>query len=133
MRTLQITRIKELGQALIASGYVCLDEQARALGLSRSTTWTLLQANHKTSGLSAAVINRMLAQPELPSAVHAKILEYVEEKSAGIYGHSPRQVRRFTERLSLERLNRMRAAMLNRQGLQHVAKVKVAQRNFDSQ
>src|SRR5215467_8007356 len=118
MKKRQSLKIREIGDALVTEGFITLDEQARALGLSRSTTWTLLQANHKTSGLSAAVINRMLAQPELPSAVHAKILEYVEEKSAGIYGHSPRQVRRFTERLSLERLNRMRAAMLNRQGLQ---------------
>ena len=49
----QATRIRELGGALTASGLVTLDEQARALGLSRSTAWAVLKANHKASGLAA--------------------------------------------------------------------------------
>jgi len=109
MRSVQSAKIRELGDALIASGYISLDDQAKVLGLSRSTTWTILQANHKTSGLSASVINRMLAQPQLPARVRVKILEYVEEKSAGVYGHSRLQVRRFAARLSLERVERIRA------------------------
>jgi hypothetical protein len=32
------------------------------LGLSRSTTWTILHGRHKNYGLSASVIKRMLAQ-----------------------------------------------------------------------
>ena len=131
MRVLQAAKIRELGEVLIASGYVCLDEQARVLGLSRSTTWTLLQANHKNSGLSAAVINRMLAQPQLPRAVHAKILEYVSEKSAGVYGHGGRQVRRFAERLSLERFARMQMTIMpKRESLPRVPEMKAAHRNF---
>ena len=65
-----------------------LDDQANALGLSRSTTWTILKGRHKASGLSADIINRMLAAPRLPPLVRAKVLEYVEEKTAGRYGHS---------------------------------------------
>ena len=102
MKSKQCTRIGELRQALLASGFYTLDEQARALGLCRSTTWVLLKANHKASGLSATLINRMWVAPELPEPVRAKILEYVEEKVAGAYGHNVKQRRKFTQQLSIE-------------------------------
>jgi hypothetical protein len=91
----QATRIGELGGALAADGFVTVDEQARALGLSRSTAWAVLKANHKASGLAAATIIRMLSSPELPTHVHATILTYVEEKLAGLYGHNKEQLSRF--------------------------------------
>lgn len=103
MRIRQSAKIREVGEALAAAGYLCLDEQARVLGLPRSTTWTLLRANHKTSGLTARVINRMLAQPQLPALVRSKILEYVAEKSQGTYGHNQLQLRRFAAQLAMER------------------------------
>jgi hypothetical protein len=78
----QSSKIKELGDALIAIGCLSLDHQAEALGLARSTTWTILKANHKGSGLSAIVINRMLATPQLPPLVRAIILEYIDEKKS---------------------------------------------------
>ena len=98
----QASKIREIGDALIALGYLALDEQAKALGLARSTAWTILQANHKSSGLSATVINRMLAAPQLPTLVRA-ILEYIDEKVAGLYGHSKLQLRRFTARRAEQR------------------------------
>ena len=91
----QAIRIKELGASLIASGLVTLDEQARALGLSRSSAWAVLKANHKATGLAAATINRMFSSPELPPHVRATILTYIEEKLAGLYGHNKTQLRRF--------------------------------------
>jgi len=91
----QAIRIKELGAALAADGFVTLDEQARALGLSRSTTWAVLKANHKASGLAAPTINRMLSSPELPPRARVTILTYIEEKLAGLYGHNKTQLRRF--------------------------------------
>jgi predicted DNA-binding transcriptional regulator AlpA len=91
----QAIRIKEIGAALAASGLVALDEQARALGLSRSTAWAVLQANHKASGLAVPTINRMLSSRELPPNVRFTILKYVEEKRAGLYGHNKTQLRRF--------------------------------------
>jgi hypothetical protein len=94
------TKIKELGAALTASGLFTLDEQARALGLSRSTAWAVLKANHKASGLTAATISRMLSSPELPTHVRATILMYVEEKLAGLYGHNKAQLSRFKAGLS---------------------------------
>ena len=91
--------IQRIGDALVAEGFVTLDEQAKALGLPRSTTWTILRANHKKSGLSAAIVNRILKAPQLPGSVRAKVLQYVEEKSAGLHGHNKLQQRRFAARL----------------------------------
>jgi hypothetical protein len=94
----QASKIREIADALIALGYLALGEQANALGLARSTAWTISQANHKNSGLSATVINRMLAAPQLPTLVRAIILEYIDEKVAGLYGHSKLQLRRTARR-----------------------------------
>jgi hypothetical protein len=91
----QAIRIKELGAALAADGFVTLDEQARALGLSRSTAWAVLQANHKASGLTVPTIKRMLSSPELPPSARVTILTYIDEKLAGLYGHNKKQLRRF--------------------------------------
>jgi hypothetical protein len=91
----QCAKIKELRKVLIATGFRSLDEQAKALGLSRSTTWTIIKASHKNSGLSASIINRILAKPQLPPLVRAIVAEYVEDKSAGLYGHNTISLRRF--------------------------------------
>ena len=96
---LQSRKIREIAEALIAAGFLCLDNQARALGLSRSTTWTIVHAKHKNSGISASVIKQMLAQPQLPRMVRRKVLEYVAEKCSGAYGHNAQQVRRFASAL----------------------------------
>jgi hypothetical protein len=80
-----------------------------ALGLSRSTTWTITSGKHKTSGLSAAIISRMLASPRLPPTARAIVLEYVEEKLAGCYGHRPLRIRQFGARLGIKRLHKTKA------------------------
>src|SRR5690348_4652960 len=100
-RELHIAKIRELREVVVAAGYLHLGEQAAVLGLSRSTTWTILRAKHKNTGLSASVINRMLAQPRLPGSARVKISEYVAQKSAGTYGHNSRQVRRFLAQLQM--------------------------------
>ena len=91
----QAIRIKEIGAALAADGFVTVDEQARALGLSRSSAWAVLKADHKASGLTVPTINRMLSSPELPPRARVAILTYIEEKLAGLYGHNKKQSRRF--------------------------------------
>ena len=105
MNARHLSKIKELKDALVSSGFLTLDRQSKALGLARSTTWTILRATHKNSGLSAATINCMLRAPQLPSVVRTKVLEYVKEKSDGLYGHSALQRRRFIARLSVPQLN----------------------------
>ena len=104
MKARQSSKIRELAEAVEAAGFLTLDEQAKVLGVPRSTAWTIRRASHKASGLSASIINRMLAAPELPLMVRAKILEYIQEKATGLYGGSQSQRRRFTARLSLEQL-----------------------------
>jgi hypothetical protein len=91
----QSIKLRELKIALTSAGFRTLDEQARALGLCRSTTWTILGGNHKASGLSATIINRMLSSPELPALVRTKVIEYIAEKAVGRYGHKRTQARRF--------------------------------------
>ncbi len=86
LKTRQAAKVREIGEALVTAGHDNLDDQAAALGLSRSTTWTIIRGTHKSSGLSAAILNRMLSAPDLHSLVRRKILEYTLEKSAGLYG-----------------------------------------------
>jgi len=95
----QLSKIRELRLALRRAGLIGLDEQAQALGLPRSTTWKILKGGHKTSGLSAMVISRMLSEPRLPPVVRTKILEYAREKAGGLYGHGKRELLRFSARI----------------------------------
>ena len=118
MRERQRSRIRELGDALVDAGLVALDEQAKTLGLPRSTTWTILKGDHKGSGLSAAIIKRMLLAPRLPAPVRAKLLEYVEEKTAGLYGDSKIRCHKFSTRLALKNLKGFRALADERRNAQ---------------
>ena len=45
------------------------------------------------------VISRMLSAPRLPPVVRTKILEYVREKTDGLYGHGKRELLRFSARI----------------------------------
>jgi hypothetical protein len=89
MKARQCAKIAELRDLLIQGGWTSVGKQASVLGLSRSTTWAVLQGRHKSSGLSAAVIKRMLRSPGLPATARQWIEEYVADKLAGKYGHAP--------------------------------------------
>ena len=102
-RALQASRIREIGRALSEAGYEHIDSQAEILGLSRSTTWTVLQGNHKHSGLTASVIHQMLESEKLPASVRHKIIEYVMEKLSGHHGHNEKQILHFSRRMSVLR------------------------------
>lgn len=95
MKARQSAKIREIVPALVATGITKLDNQAQALGLSRSTAWTIISARHKSTGLSPTVIDRILASPRLPRSAREKIVEYVDEKAAGLYGHNKAQRHRF--------------------------------------
>ena len=109
----QSSKIREIGEALVTAGFVSLDAQAKALGLPRSTAWTILSAEHKGTGISARIICRMLSSKRIPRLVRAKIMEYAEQRAAGIYGGTKTQNRRFASKLKLngpdERATRMAA------------------------
>lgn len=100
MKLRQATSIRQIADALRASGFYSLDKQARALGVARSTAWTILKSAHKSSGLSAKLINRMLAGQHLPPLVRTKILDYVQEKAAGDYGHNSKLRNKFVTALA---------------------------------
>ena len=97
-----LCRIRNICDALVAAGFETLDEQTKVLGLSRSTTWSILRGSHKKSGLSAALLTRMLKSPRLPLAVRTKIIEYIVAKAAGGCGQNKLQQRRFVARLKGE-------------------------------
>ena len=105
MKARQCSKIAELRWALEQSGHHSLDKQASALGLGRSTTWAILQASHKGSGVSGSVIKRMLRSPALPPAAKKWIAEYVSEKLSGAYGHSIRRLRIFRAQVAIEEMN----------------------------
>ena len=95
----QSAKLREIAAALEADGFNGLDAQARALGLSRSTAWTIISGSHKSSGLSARTLNRMLASPLLGKRARATILGYIAEKRAGHYGTSKSGLRKFDQRV----------------------------------
>ena len=95
LRATQANKIRDLRRALFCAGVRSLDEQAAALDLPRSTTWAVLQGNHKCSGLRAALVARMWHSPMLPPAVRRVLADYVIEKSRGAYGHTKEMCRRF--------------------------------------
>ena len=46
-------RLQDISEALIACGYTKLDKQAKALGVRRSTAWTIVNVKHKLGRLSS--------------------------------------------------------------------------------
>ena len=105
LKTQQRAKIEEFRAAVVRSGSLTLQQQAHALGLSRSTAWSVLRASHKNSGISASVITRMLASSHLPIAARQRLLEYVQDKIAGVYGHTDRRRRKFAANLPVKEMD----------------------------
>lgn len=76
-----MVRLQHISDALIASGYTTLDEQARALGIHRATAWTIVKRKHKLGRLSAKTTKRILANPDTPPSVRAIVIKYLAERS----------------------------------------------------
>jgi hypothetical protein len=112
MKARQSAKIREIANALAAAGFHTIDAQARILNIGRSTAWTILKSNHKGSGLSAKIINRILSMRPLPPLVRKTILEYVEEKSSGRYGHNVKLRRKFITALSARRIEETEKARI---------------------
>ena len=71
--------IQAIADALVAAGYTCLDRQAKALGLNRSTTWTIVKNKHKLGRLNRQTAQRILANPDTPPTVRAIIQQALAE------------------------------------------------------
>ena len=63
--------LQRLAAELAAAGYDTLDEQAKALGIHRSTAWTIVKCKHKLGRLNIKTRQKMLNNPHLPSGVRA--------------------------------------------------------------
>jgi hypothetical protein len=73
--------IEDIANALVTSGYNSLDDQAQALGLHRSTAWTIIKAKHKLGRLSTKTTERILANQLTPPSVRALVQQYLLERS----------------------------------------------------
>jgi hypothetical protein len=73
--------VQHVSQALIASGHITLDQQAKALGIHRSTAWTIVKTKHKLGRLSRKTTRRILTNPETPPSVRSVIQQYLAERS----------------------------------------------------
>ena len=71
---LRTVPIRPIAEAIVSAGYTSLEEQARALGLHRNTTWTIMRTKHKF-GLNPKTAQRILEHPDTPHAVRAIIQE----------------------------------------------------------
>jgi hypothetical protein len=76
-----VVSLQHISDALIDSGYTKLDEQAKALGVKRSTAWTIIKTKHKLGRLSNKTTRRILANPHTPSAVRSVVQKYLAERS----------------------------------------------------
>ena len=85
-------KLHHISEALIASGYTTLDDQAKALGVHRSTAWTIVKTKHKLGRLSAKTTKRILANPATPASVRAIVQRYLAERSDTVE-YQPRQSR----------------------------------------
>src|SRR5437868_6937472 len=59
---------QQIAEALIEAGYKSLDAQAKALGIHRSTAWTIIKSRHRLGRLNTKTTQQILANPETPPA-----------------------------------------------------------------
>jgi hypothetical protein len=104
-QTKQMRKIKAFKAALIAAGYDTAGTQAKVLGLSRSTAWAALNADHKRAGFSSNTVKRMLLSSMLPPAVRRILEQYVEEKLKGLYGQKKKDIDIFRQKIDARLAN----------------------------
>ena len=85
-------RLQHISEALIACGCTRLDQQAKALGVNRSTAWTIVNTKHKLDRLSTKTTKRILANPALPSSVRSIMQRYLAERSKALARRAKRRL-----------------------------------------
>ena len=99
-RKQQRQKIEQIARTLAECGFVALDEQGLRPRFVAQHAWTIIRGTHKTSGLCASTINRMLATGRLPLRVRQKLLEYIAAKMSGAYGDREHRLKAFASRIS---------------------------------
>jgi len=84
-------KLQHVVDALVASGYISLDQQAKALGLHRATVWTITKQKHKLGRLSTKTLARIISNPDTPPLVLTAIYEYVVQQRVDCVGLLPTQ------------------------------------------
>ena len=100
----QVGKLAEIRESLVAAGYDTTAKQAAALGVPRPTAWAVLNRDKRVGPSSVIIKAFFRRQTFLPQ--REKIEEYVEEKIAGLYGHSGRSVRWFGRSIRFAKRNR---------------------------
>jgi hypothetical protein len=77
----RIIPIQLIADALIKDGYLSLDAQAKALGLRRSTAWTIMTTKHKLGHLNNKTVRSILANPDTPASVRVIIRAMLGRKN----------------------------------------------------
>ena len=95
------TTFQDIREALITSGYSTLDKQAKALGVHRSTAWTIIKNKHKLGRLSAKTTSRILENPQTPPLVRAAVLQYLNEKAESPLENQPHHSQPASDRTRL--------------------------------
>ena len=99
-RTDRRPRSERLERRLRLPGFWLWTSKLKFLDCVAALPGVYSKGRHKSSGLSATTINRMLAAPSLPPSVRAILLEYIEEKTAGVYGDCKKRRSQFAARLA---------------------------------
>ena len=73
--------IQLVADALIKDGFHSLDQQAKALGLHRSTVWTIMKTKHKLGLLNNKTARSILAHPGTPASVRVIIHTILDRKN----------------------------------------------------
>lgn len=80
VRRRRIATVEQIAEALVADGYTSLDCQAKALGINRSTAWTIVKTKHKSGCLHRKTTQRILENPDTPPSVRAVVQKYLAER-----------------------------------------------------
>jgi hypothetical protein len=83
--------LQKITEALVEAGHRSLDDQARALGIHRATTWTIVKTKHKLGRLNAKTTQRILANPGTPPAVRTVIEKYLSERLEALVHRKPKE------------------------------------------
>jgi hypothetical protein len=70
--------VQAIAETLVAEGYTSLDKQAKALGIHRSTAWTIIKKRHKLGCLNTKTAQLILANPYTPPSVRAIIQQALD-------------------------------------------------------
>ena len=73
--------IQVIAEALNREGYNSLRAQSKALGLNRSTVWTIMKTKHKLGHLNNKTARCILANPDTPPSVQVIIRTMLDRKN----------------------------------------------------